>query len=54
MQLVGTDTDFGTQAVLETIGKAGRGVDHHRTGIHFAQKATCTRNVFSNDYIGML
>ena len=28
MQLVGTDTDLGTQAVLETVGKSTRGIDH--------------------------
>ena len=38
VQLVGGDTDFGTQAVLETVGKAGGSIDHHRGGVHLAQK----------------
>ena len=31
VQLVGTDTDLGTQAVLETVGKTTRGIDHYGT-----------------------
>src|SRR5690554_2391283 len=54
MQLVGGNADFRAQTVLETIGKTGRGVDHHRTGVHFGQEAACSGEVFGNDAVGML
>jgi len=30
MNLVSADTDLRTQAILETVGKPGRRIDHHR------------------------
>ena len=39
MQLVGTDTDLGTQSILIAIRKTRRGIHHHGTGVHLTQEA---------------
>src|SRR5690606_17582991 len=54
MQLVGGDTDFCAQAIFKAIGKACRGIDHHRTGINFGKEAPRITEVLGDDRIGML
>ena len=46
MELVRTDTYFGTESVFKAIGKTGRSVDHDRTGIDFGEKASGVDQVF--------
>ena len=53
MQLISADADFGAQAVFEAVGKAGRGIDHHRTGINFPQEPARQSVIFSHYRFGM-
>lgn len=53
MNLIRRNTDFCSQAVFETIGKAGGGVNHHRTGINTRQKSASTTVIFRNNGFGM-
>jgi hypothetical protein len=54
VELVGADADLGAQAVLEAVGKAGAGVDHHAGRIHLAQEAHGVRVVGRQDGIGVV
>src|SRR5690554_1915926 len=54
VDLVSGDADLGPQTILKAIGKAGRGVDHHRTGVHLGQEPAGTGVVLGNDAVGML
>src|SRR5687768_11957680 len=54
VDLVSGDADFRTESILETVGEAGGGVHHHRTGIHLAQEAAGTAIILRDDGIGML
>jgi hypothetical protein len=54
VDLVGRNADLGAQAVLEAVGEAGRGVDHHRRRIHLAQEAHGARVVLGDDGVGVL
>ncbi|MNJ19841.1 hypothetical protein D3C77_141650 [compost metagenome] len=54
MQFVGGNTDFRAQTILETVGKAGRGVDHHRGRIDLGHELASLRLMFGHDGIGMV
>src|SRR6185312_2550568 len=49
MQLAGRNADLGAEAVLEAVGEPGRGVDHHRARIDFAQEAHRVAVMRGND-----
>src|SRR5512135_381253 len=54
VKLVGRDADFGAEAVLEAVGEAGRGIDHHRARVDLAQEAHRVRVVLGHDRVGVL
>ena len=54
MQFVGADANLGAEAVFEAVGELGRGVDHYRTRIDFAQKSSRMRNIFGDDGVGVM
>src|SRR5512134_1759138 len=54
VQLVGGDADLGAQPVLEAVGEARRGVDHHRAGVDLAQEAHGVGPVLGDDGVGVL
>src|SRR5207253_1920909 len=49
MELVGGDADLRAEAVLEAVGEARAGVDHHARGIDLAQEAHRTRVMRGED-----
>src|SRR5690348_5768493 len=54
MELIGGDTDFRSEAILEPVREAGGGIHHDGTGIHFAQEAACVAVILGNDGIRVL
>jgi uncharacterized membrane protein (UPF0127 family) len=48
------EADFRPETVFETVGEAGRRVDHHRARIDFDEKAPRTAEMFGDDGIGVL
>ena len=54
VQLVGRDADLGAEPVLEAVGEARRGVDHHRARVDLAQEAHRARVVLGDDRVGVL
>ena len=54
MNFVGRDADLGTQTIFKTICKTGGCIDHHRAGVHFAQKSAGIGQVLGDDGIGMM
>src|SRR5258706_2537635 len=54
VQLVGRDADLGAQAVLVTVGEAGRRVHHHRARVDLAQEPLRARVVLGHDRVGVL
>jgi hypothetical protein len=54
VDLVGRNSDFRTQAILETIGEARRGIDHHRRRIDLTQETQRLRVVLGDDRIGVV
>src|SRR5690606_21927679 len=54
VQLVGGNADLGAQPVLEAVGEAGGGVDHHRTGVHLGEEAPGVTEVLGDDGVGVL
>ena len=54
MKLVCADADFSAQAKLESVGKAGAGIDHHAGGVNFTQKLLRMNMVAGNDGVGVV
>ncbi|MNZ18866.1 hypothetical protein D3C78_358860 [compost metagenome] len=54
MQLVGGNTDFRAQAVLEAVGEAGRGVEHDRRRIDLGHELAGFTLVFADDRVGVV
>src|SRR5471032_2865518 len=54
VQLISRNADLGTQSVFETIGEAGRGVDHHRTGVDLGHEAPGLPLMFGNDGVAVV
>src|SRR3989337_2168302 len=54
MEFVGADPHLGAESILETVGKTGRGIHHHGTGIHLGEEAPRPAEILGDDGIGML
>ena len=53
MEFLGTDTNLCAQTIFKAVGKSGRGIDHHRAGIHLTQEAHCVPVIVGDDGIGV-
>src|SRR5690606_18397948 len=50
---VGGNADLRAEAILEAVGKTGRGIDHHRAGIDFSEEASGAGPVLGDDAFGV-
>src|ERR1700682_912233 len=54
VKLVGRDADLGAESVFESVGKAGRRIDHHRARIDLAHEPHRVAIVLGDDGVGVL